>query len=115
VYTKVAQYSFESEGSNGPALLNLVQEKKIEHRLPLWVSNLSVPFPRLTLLGMTQFRAAKETIVSARAVSNSLLTLAMRGICLLTVKAVEPKFDLGIWRQHADMINSSSNPCSSTN
>jgi hypothetical protein len=96
VYAKVAQYSFESEGSNRPTLLNPVQEKKIEHQLPSWVSDLSVPFPRLTLPGITQFRAARETSVSASIVSNSLLSLAMRVICLLTVKAVEPKFDLGI-------------------
>jgi hypothetical protein len=67
------------------------------------------------LPGITQFRAARETGVSAKIVSISLLSLAMRGICLLTVKAVEPKFDLGIWRQHADMINLFSDPYSTAN
>lgn len=118
-YLKVAKYWFHVKSGNDLTFLNYVQGRNEANNLPSWVPDWSVP-ATTALLASHNLRAAGDSTILATfpshtSISSTSACLTVRGVRLLTVKAVEVLSTTGFAeRHHAEMISPFSDPYPTT-
>jgi hypothetical protein len=119
-YLKVVDYWFHVKEGNDLTFLNYVQDRNDANNLPSWVPDWSTP-PKYALLVNHELRAAGNASISATfpswdKISSTSASLLVKGVRLLTIKAVEVPSSTGFaGRHHAEMLNIPPDPYPTTN